>query len=584
VSVSAPHRPNVGRPAVQEDDPPVTDESGLSRRRLLGAAGTIGAAATLGGASSLAVFTDEERVANNELVAGNLDLKVGWAEHYSDWSPDEAVDGVTRGAGGPVFANESARAAFRDATRRERVPEGGLNDDPCAALGDVPADLDAGSEPRPLLDLGDVKPGDVGGVTFDLALCDNPGYLWLDAELRGSTDAGITEPERTDPDEYDDVDLPTEGPETVLALENDRLTVLLSFGSSGLLPFLPWTYTFPDGTLADVLFSEFFTLQDGSASGDPTVVPTFVPSFPDRGVPGTAYDATATATVDGVTVAVTRTFTLDPVDALLAVDYEFAVIGGGSVDLVLTQFVDYDLAGPAGDTATFRRDEARGFDYVEQVQPDALGTDEDLYAGFAAARESDAHDVNASFGPFDRVLAGDALPGGDAFGPGDPQFALEYSLGTLEPGERATLAGAFALARAPLSLKANLVKPRVAFGGGDLADAIQTTVWYGTDDDAPGGDEQVVFTGSLAQFLSLAATGNGLTLDGAPATPFDEARGDPTAAGRDCFTPTPAVHNLGLGWALPVDHANELQSDAVAFDLGFYAEQCRHNDGAGVGR
>lgn len=38
---------------------------------------------------------------------------------------------------------------------------------------------------------------------------------------------------------------------------------------------------------------------------------------------------------------------------------------------------------------------------------------------------------------------------------------------------------------------------------------------------------------------------------------------------------------FGLAWGLPVDHANEVQTDSVAFDLGFYAEQERHNTGLG---
>jgi hypothetical protein len=31
-----------------------------------------------------------------------------------------------------------------------------------------------------------------------------------------------------------------------------------------------------------------------------------------------------------------------------------------------------------------------------------------------------------------------------------------------------------------------------------------------------------------------------------------------------------------------MDVGNEVQSDSVSFDLGFYAEQCRHNDGEGT--
>jgi Ca-activated chloride channel family protein len=32
---------------------------------------------------------------------------------------------------------------------------------------------------------------------------------------------------------------------------------------------------------------------------------------------------------------------------------------------------------------------------------------------------------------------------------------------------------------------------------------------------------------------------------------------------------------------VPTDVGNEIQSDSVAFDLGFYTEQCRNNDNPG---
>jgi hypothetical protein len=37
-----------------------------------------------------------------------------------------------------------------------------------------------------------------------------------------------------------------------------------------------------------------------------------------------------------------------------------------------------------------------------------------------------------------------------------------------------------------------------------------------------------------------------------------------------------------FAWWVPVDHGNEIQSDSATFDLGLYAEQCRHNDGSGM--
>ena len=51
--------------------------------------------------------------------------------------------------------------------------------------------------------------------------------------------------------------------------------------------------------------------------------------------------------------------------------------------------------------------------------------------------------------------------------------------------------------------------------------------------------------------------------------------------GRECF-PNSTTAYIGFEWWLPVDVGNEVQSDSVSFDLGFYTEQCRHNDGSGT--
>ncbi len=41
------------------------------------------------------------------------------------------------------------------------------------------------------------------------------------------------------------------------------------------------------------------------------------------------------------------------------------------------------------------------------------------------------------------------------------------------------------------------------------------------------------------------------------------------------------MHCVALEWELPLEVGNEVQGDTLAFDLGFYTEQARHNDGAG---
>ena len=47
---------------------------------------------------------------------------------------------------------------------------------------------------------------------------------------------------------------------------------------------------------------------------------------------------------------------------------------------------------------------------------------------------------------------------------------------------------------------------------------------------------------------------------------------------RDCFEGR-TNHYYTLVWWVPIDHGNEIQGDSVTFELGLYAEQCRHNDG-----
>lgn len=67
----------------------MNDDFELSRRKALAALGTIGAASAGAGLGTSAYFSDQETFENNQLVAGSLDMHIGWEEHYSDWSDDE---------------------------------------------------------------------------------------------------------------------------------------------------------------------------------------------------------------------------------------------------------------------------------------------------------------------------------------------------------------------------------------------------------------------------------------------------------------------------------------------------------------
>ncbi|MFB6109188.1 MAG: SipW-dependent-type signal peptide-containing protein [Haloplanus sp.] len=122
----------------------------------------------------------------------------------------------------------------------------------------------------------------------------------------------------------------------------------------------------------------------------------------------------------------------------------------------------------------------------------------------------------------------------------------------------------------------------------ELADAVQVRCWYDEDcDEVADGSETVFFEGSLAEALTLFSQGDpvrGVPLDGDRSTDYAEVvNGAPapgTGDGRECF-PAQTTVCVGFEWWVPVDHANEIQTDSVAFDLGFYVEQCAANDGSG---
>ena len=199
----------------------MTDDFELTRRKALAALGSIGVASAGAGLGTSAYFSDQETFENNQLTAGTLDMKVSWAEHYSDWSEDEA-DFASMEDGELVVQD---REGFMDATLQEQYPDDETRAaietgeaDPCEVLADVPDDLGG-----PVIDLSDVKPGDFGEVTFDFTLCDNPGYVWLTGSLLDASENGVTEPEADDPDEREGV---------VELLDEIRVTVWYDSGDN----------------------------------------------------------------------------------------------------------------------------------------------------------------------------------------------------------------------------------------------------------------------------------------------------------------------------------------------------------------
>jgi len=117
----------------------------------------------------------------------------------------------------------------------------------------------------------------------------------------------------------------------------------------------------------------------------------------------------------------------------------------------------------------------------------------------------------------------------------------------------------------------------------ELLDEIQVTYSVGPINGNPSGfgdtssgfqpNEQY----SLREFLNSIDDGPGWELS--EGTMNAEQYGGTGDQG--CFDGE-TVHQVSVVWWLPIDHGNQVQSDSVTFDLGFYTEQCRHNDGSGM--
>jgi LruC domain-containing protein/predicted ribosomally synthesized peptide with SipW-like signal peptide len=102
----------------------------------------------------------------------------------------------------------------------------------------------------------------------------------------------------------------------------------------------------------------------------------------------------------------------------------------------------------------------------------------------------------------------------------------------------------------------------------ELLDVVRAAVWVDDGNNFQNPPEAPAVAGTLREVLEALETGAGIPVD-----PVDETEA------RNCFD-AETVHNVVFAWWVPVDHGNEIQTDSARFDLGFYTEQCRHNDPA----
>ncbi|GAA0669333.1 SipW-dependent-type signal peptide-containing protein [Natronoarchaeum mannanilyticum] len=169
--------------------------------------------------------------------------------------------------------------------------------------------------------------------------------------------------------------------------------------------------------------------------------------------------------------------------------------------------------------------------------------------------------------------------------------AVSFELGDVKPGDSGTMAFCPRINSNPAYLWLGgeltenhgngLTEPEAEVddadgaGEGELAQSIDVTVSYCElnevgDKFKPNKDIESsteIWSGSLADFLTENQMGLPLDGDG------DEG------GERACFDASGDNTCLCIDWEIPTDVGNEIQTDSVGFDLQFYAEQCRHNDG-----
>jgi len=562
----------------------------IPRRKALGALGTIGVASAGAGLGTSAYFSDEETYENNQLTAGTLDMVVDWEEHYSDWMGEE-LDYARMPEEGeePDFSlpapedDPNARPIelvftetqqdFWDATAIEAYPDenqDALRDpisDPCRDLGSLDEVLsderrtnnEYTSPGDPLISLEDVKPGDFGEVTLSFSLCENPGYVWFGGELLTNVDGENTEPEIEDPDEPQNAS--EIGPDTPGELAEE-------------IQIRAWYDDCDNIYEPGAVDSCVYHLFDNSGTMEQNL-------------------ATETGTADKADMAARIAGNSDDSDGLT--EYLDTIDSGGddgtlasaptSVGFMGTDTENPDDPGDTVEPVVNSTNEDDIIAAIDQQVGDSSGggiAAADIVGGLESAQTALTDCENEN-----KVLIlyanGDTRPGDEA----DRQDVYDAAAAVKDAGITIKIVGFDVDNDSPAedfletvgdelyTVQPSLTEDEVE----DDADAVANEIKEQFDTTTSG--EEQFFQGPLTDFLDRFTfdpeNGElGFPLDGD--IPAEEGGG---MSQRNCFSAN-MTHCIGFEWWLPLDHANEVQGDIVEFNLGFYTEQCRHNNGAGL--
>jgi len=536
------------------------DNFQLSRRQALTALGTVGVASVGAGFGTSAYFSDTESFDGNRMVAGELDLLVDWTEHYSDWmgaerdvevsmtEPEESGYTPVPTADYPqlwvkdkaAFMEKTAIEAFPDTdqngTANDGVQDTIPSDDECNYIRNYLTD-GSGNWVSPLASEARTN-GTVEGQTTNVAVGDvaNSDPLVNLQDVKPGDFGEVTfslhlcdNPGYVWMQGALDEELTSENgvnePESEDPDEKAGVVELVNELRAAI-----W-YDFgtdfdEDGYPWEGPYSDDSAEGDNvQQNGEPNLVAQgslkSVLSALNTGTHGIALDANPTSNSVQVPPA-SPTDDSDP--------------GNTDFDCVVEEKPQQGIVECA------------------DVNPDWL-TVEKLEAGqLPSAGDNQTYSTSAGRINVYTVSEEDGQPFEIAF---DSEFPIR---GVLLKGGR----DSNACTPSGQEFSTGTSGYAYDFANGEVVDVVEDgDVVLGAPENE-GGQQAAI---SNVQFCIEPDDGNG----GTP------PNGDET---RDCFEASTTA-SIGFAWWLPVDHANEIQTDTAGFDLGFYTEQCRHNDGSG---
>lgn len=527
---------------------------GLSRRRVLASMGAIGVASAGAGLGTTAYFSDEESFEGNSLAAGELDLKVDWQQTYDGPIPTGENAGQVKEHAVNAYPDTSGDNDYGDGLQDlNGVHYSGAGEiDPVFNAAEVPACCDCGEDEYYVT---------YGGESYCITPVTSEEAI---EQFYDYTEAGGSIEYSSQNDDIQKEDT------SVMFLHEDDA-----------------------GDLSLVVVNDAYTNEDGGGAASMTI----------EGAPSSSGwlvgsgDWKVTDDVEGDQNQGFEQYEEWEVDWSWGTDRtDGGAIGHLEDDFALRISAAFNQAaarspnGPGGIQELVVLSGGSGFGSSEEIALDTVTEAGDNVeeitihssCGIDSGVELETPDVfrSQNYPDQEHLVQFDDVKPGDS---GEITFSLHLCD---NPGYVWMTAANFSENGGTLTEpeidaildNANASDVDEVDDSGNLGEYIQVTVWYDEDcdnvyddpEDVQEGEdgEEAIFEGTLRELM-----------EGTFELETEEDEGM-VQLGEDCY-PARAGFCIGFEWEVPTEVGNIIQGDEAHFDLGFYTEQCRHNEDPG---